>query len=421
MRRRALLRCALPLASGLALAACGKAVRVAVGADAHALAAIAANRIRPASPAPSVPAAPRVPASSTDSPAPGGPAASPASPTPAAPTPARPAAAAPAPDLVPFTGAVQHLMTHPLVAYPERAFHGSMAKGYDEWFITVSEFDRLLPQVYANGYILIDEHRMFTESTTAAGQTVLTPRTLMVPKGKKPLILSVDDICYYDYMRDNGNVFRLVLDDGGDIATYSVDLAGHEVTSRDNEIVPIVDQFVEAHPDFSLDGAKGLLCLTGYQGILGYRTEDTASPQYPDQQAKALDIVARLKETGWRFGCHGWGHLNAATISYAALVADTQRWLAQVAPLTGPTDVYIYPFGADVYPGDPKFAYLLSQGFRVFYGIGPGPYLRMTSQWMAMDRVQMDGITLESQPKVLAPFFDAATVIDRQARGLPAG
>lgn len=41
-----------------------------------------------------------------------------------------------------------------------------------------------------------------------------------------------------------------------------------------------------------------------------------------------------------------------------------------------------------------------------------------TDQWMAMDRVPMDGITLETEPKVLAPFFDAGTGLDRKARGL---
>lgn len=386
MQRRAVLRAALSVAPAVLLSACAGLSRPVESPRAEAAATPAT--IPPPTAAPAMPA--KVPA---------------------------PPPHAAAVDLVPFTGDVQHIMFHPLVAYPERAFHGSDAKGYDEWFITVGEFDKLLPQVYANGYILIDPHLMFSQ-TTVNGQTVIAKRDLLLPAGKKPLILSIDDMNYYDYMRQGGNVDRLVLDGGGNIATSSVDAQGKTVISRDNEIVPLVDTFVAAHPDFSFQGAKGLIALTGYQGILGYRTNNTTAADYASSRAQAQAVVGRLKATGWRFACHGWGHLDAATISYATLVADTGRWEAQVAPLVGPTDVYVYPFGAGLDPDDAKFKYLLGRGFRVFYGIGPIPFLRMTDQWMAMDRVQVDGISLETEQKMLAPFFDAHTVLDRAARGL---
>lgn len=40
-------------------------------------------------------------------------------------------------------------------------------------------------------------------------------------------------------------------------------------------MVPLIDRFVEKHPDFSYRGAKGILALTGYNGILGYRTDES--------------------------------------------------------------------------------------------------------------------------------------------------
>jgi hypothetical protein len=46
----------------------------------------------------------------------------------------------------------------------------------------------------------------------------------MLPKGKKPIILSVDDVNYYAYMKRDGQVFKLILDDTGNVATYSVTL-----------------------------------------------------------------------------------------------------------------------------------------------------------------------------------------------------
>ena len=48
------------------------------------------------------------------------------------------------------------------------------------------------------------------------------------------------------------------------------------------DLVPILDRFVEEHPDFSYRGAKAILALTGYNGVLGYRTDETYDPASPN-------------------------------------------------------------------------------------------------------------------------------------------
>ena len=40
--------------------------------------------------------------------------------------------------------------------------------------------------------------------------------------------------------------------------------------------MPIVDDFVREHPDFSYRGDKGTIALTGYNGVLGYRSSYAA-------------------------------------------------------------------------------------------------------------------------------------------------
>ena len=45
------------------------------------------------------------------------------------------------------------------------------------------------------------------------------------------------------------------------------------VSVGDYDLVPLLDAFVEAHPDFSYHGRKGVLAMTGYEGVLGYRTD----------------------------------------------------------------------------------------------------------------------------------------------------
>ncbi|HLN60681.1 MAG TPA: polysaccharide deacetylase family protein [Symbiobacteriaceae bacterium] len=305
------------------------------------------------------------------------------------------------PERVVYAGPVEHIFFHPLVAFPELAFDGDgLAQGYNDWFVTVPEFRQIMEQLYANGYMLVDI------------QAAVTPGKLRLPPGKKPLVLSVDDINYYDYMRANGNVYKLVLDSEGRVATYAVTPAGEPILAYDNEIVPLVDAFVARHPDFSLDGAKGVLALTGYEGILGYRTNELQAPSYPLEKAEALQVVQRLKETGWSFASHSWGHQDAAKLSLGSLERDTQRWKAEVESLIGPTPVYIYPFGSGLQPEDPKFAMLQRLGFRIFCGVGPTPYLHTADGYAIMDRRHIDGMALQQQKKLIAPLFDADSVLD---------
>ena len=343
----------------------------------------------------------------TATPAPAQPAPQPP-PVPAAldPTPAGPPLPPPYEEVL-YTGPIEHLFFHPLIAYPERAFDGDfLARGYDDWFTTVPEFHRIIGDLYRNGYILIDLQDVFREAGDG-----LTRKTLRLPEGKKPLIISVDDLNYYEYMRENGNVFRLVLDDYGRIGTYSVTPAGEERIAYENEIVPILDTFVREHPDFSFHGAKGIIALTGYEGILGYRTD-----QSEQERQAARPVVQRLKETGWSFASHSWGHLDAAKLSYNSFVRDTKRWLDEVAPLIGPTSIYIYPFGSQPPPGDARIQYLLDSGLRILCTVGPSPYQPQDGPFAVMERRHIDGMALRTQGKMLAHLFDAAAALDQAAR-----
>lgn len=314
--------------------------------------------------------------------------------------------------LVAYKGPVEHIFFHPLIAYPELAFdNDSLSKGYNDWFITVNEFNKILYSLYKKDYILIDIRSIFEEKLEN-GKPVVARKEILLPKNKKPLILSIDDLNYYDYMRENGNVHKLVLDANQDIATHSVTPTGEQVIAYDNEIVPILHAFVQAHPDFSFRGAKGIIALTGYQGILGYRTHDSHAPNYENEKREALQVVKRLKETGWSFASHGYGHLDAAKVSYDHFVMDTQRWKEEVEPLIGATSVYVYPFGSKLLPGDARFEYLLASGFRVLCSVGPTPYLQATSRYIMMDRRHVDGVALRSQRSLLLDLFDAREIID---------
>lgn len=315
-------------------------------------------------------------------------------------------------NLVPYTGPVQHIFFHPLIAYPKLAFDGDFqARGFNEWFVTIPEFEKILSSLYSKGFILVNITDLYEIIKTDNKETIV-PKELKLPQGKKPMVISIDDLNYYRYMIQNGTVHKLILDKEGKIATYSKNPEGKEIIAYDNEIVPILDRFVEEHPDFSFRGAKGVIALTGYEGILGYRTDEQDSPDFEKEKAEALKVVQVLKDTGWLFASHSQGHLNVREDTYDRLVRDTQRWQKEVESLIGHTDVYIYPFGASVKPEDPKFKFLQEAGFRVFCGVGPTPYLKYTEQYILMDRRHIDGIALILQAKSMRDLFDSEEIID---------
>ncbi len=323
-------------------------------------------------------------------------------------------------DLVKYTGVVEHIFFHPLIAYPNRAFDNDyMTKGYNDYFVTVSEFNKIIESLYKKDYILIDINTMF-KMKTVNGREVLKKKTLMLPKGKKPVVISVDDINYYPYMIENGNVFKLVQDKDGSIATYSKDDKGEVVISHDNEIVPLLDKFVEEHPDFSMNGAKGLLCLTGYEGILGYRTDNLDDPKIGDIINEVKPIVERLKQTGWVFGSHSYGHINVPVVSYSKVVQDTKKWQKEVESIVGPTAIYIYPYGARVYPDDSKYKYLQSMGFDMFCAVGSSSYIKYEKDSIMQDRMHIDGIGLHYQARLYTHMFSSKKILDPVRPPFPA-
>ncbi len=333
-----------------------------------------------------------------------------------------------------YDGIVEHLFFHPVVAYPELAFDGdAQADGIDDYMVTADEYRAILQSVYDRGYVLVDIADVWSETTDENGNAKMVKNTLYLPEGKKPLILSFDDTNYYEYMLSNGFAWKLVIGEDGKIASYGKDPQGAEVVSRDLDAIPILDKFVEEHPDFSPFGAKGCLSLTGYEGILGYRTQtDTKSWTEAQEQNRQKEreavkpIIAELKRTGWTFGSHTWGHIRLGTMSLETIQADTKRWFDEVGSLVGPTTILFYPHGErpdgdDWQKTGPVFQYLQSQGFRVFcsVGINSFSYIKKDICAVICDRLHPDGTTLRGSDKVIgwySQFYDARDIIDLDVR-----
>ncbi len=313
---------------------------------------------------------------------------------------------------VPYEQPVRHIFFHSLIVDTSLAFDGDyMENGYNYWMTTVDEFKAMLEELYANQYILIDIHDLCREETDENGKTKLVANAPLVPEGKIPLVLSVDDVNYYEYMEEDGFARKLLLDENGDVKNLYIDENGNE-SIGDFDVVPILDAFVKEHPDFSLRGNKGIIALTGYEGTMGYDTHLSDSPTLEADKTAAKEVADRMKETGWQFAVHGYGHKHTAKISYQKLVSDTTRWKEEVGSLVGETDIYIYPYGEEVdYPSD-KATYLKNEGFRFFCGVWTKPFVSVKNTYVRQTRCNLDGFNMITRPNSLADLFDVSKVLD---------
>lgn len=318
--------------------------------------------------------------------------------------------------LVEYKGTIEHIFFHPLISDINTAFKSGDRRTYDfdDWFITVNEFNKVLQSLYDKNYVLVSINDVYEEYDNN-GQKRMRRKKLLIEEGKKPLILSVDDLSY-----NTGNKGalsdKLILTDSGEFATLTMK-NNQEIISQDNEIIPILETFIKNHPDFSNKGAKGTLALTGYEGILGYRTHRESKNRQSEVEA-VKPVIKKLKENGWTFASHSYGHNNVQKQTLEKFKDDTSKWENEVKPLVGDTNIYIYPHGWELNTSDTKLQYLQERGFRIFYSVGPDSYEMISNKTSAVlgDRMAIDGITLRKRRDNFMKFYDANNIIDLESR-----
>lgn len=320
----------------------------------------------------------------------------------------------PEPKFVEYDGAIHHIFFHCLIAFPEIAYSGSVKGLLDTDCVTVNEFKRCLEQLYKNNYVLIDINSTYG-IVEENGKQVVKDKKLMLPEGKKPLVMSIDDMVYDPKKRGWGMVDKIMLDEKGNFATYTKHKNGEEVISYDNEVIPVLEKFVEEHPDFSHNGAKATLAVTGWVGVLGYRIDRLSSDRQSEIDT-VKPIIAKLKEKGWNFASHGYGHRHSRKISYNLFADDTKKWKNEIESVIGPTQIYVYPYGERLSADDPKYKLLLDYGFKVMCGVSDGPLWKDYGHSVLMMRQCIDGYSLRNYQKKLEPLFNASEVFEAEVR-----
>jgi len=331
----------------------------------------------------------------------------------------------PSPPMVYYEGNLLNIFFHGTIAWPEIGFTGSMKDFFLEWYVTSDEYIRILQELYALNYVLVDINEFYNVDIVD-GKKKVTANKFLVPEGKKPMVLSIDDLSYYEIVRNNGSVHKLVIDEKGDIAAWTPNATGGEI-SYDKDIVTITEAFIKQHPDFSVRGAKGIIALTGYEGLLGYQTHtgytgaggrptNINDPYFKKEVEDSLPVIQKLKDLGWRFASHSWGHLNLPNVPMSWFTNDNNRWDREVKPLLGETDLYIYPFGAGLESQEDKHKILREKNFNLFFGVGAGFSYSERGDYIYLDRRNIDGFYFRTFKNRESRLFDIEKVIDKRYR-----
>lgn len=340
---------------------------------------------------------------------------------------------------------ITHIFFHSLIVDPERAFDNDEDQdGYNMYMTTVDEFNAMLEAMYQKGYVLISPYDMAYEVTDATG-THFTYGQIRLPAGKIPFIMSQDDLNYYSYMvgtgsginetpvfaDSNGDGFahKIVIGDDG-FPTCEYRAADGTITTGDYDLVPALETFIQAHPDFSYHGARAILGMTGYEGVFGYRTKPSyekamGSEAYAAEVQAAKEVAQCLRDHGWILASHSYGHPAYGNIDADRVARDSDKWEDTVQSIIGETDVLLYPHGSDIAGiekysfSNQKFKALYEDGYRYFYNVdGQAYWNQLGDNYFRGGRRNLDGYRMYHNPKKLSDLFDVDQVFDK-ARPTP--
>ena len=339
----------------------------------------------------------------------------------------------------PDMGQITHIFFHSLIVDTDLAFDGDEDEnGYHCYMNTCDEFWKILESMYERGYVLVTPYQVAYEVESPDGN-FFTYGEIRLPEGKKPFIMSQDDVNYYSYMVGTGSgmnetpvfadtngdgfAYRIVIGDDGYPTCEYMDKNGN-ITTGDYDLVPLLEKFIQQHPDFAYHGARAVLGMTGYEGVFGYRTKPSyeaalGSERYQQEVAAAKEVAQCLRDHGWILASHSYGHPSYGNIKAENVEIDSDKWESTVESIIGEVDIILYPNGSDIngagsYKFDnAKFKALYEDGYRYFFNVDSNVYWsQLGTNYYRGGRRNPDGYRMYHQPDKLSDLFDVAEVYD---------
>jgi len=327
-------------------------------------------------------------------------------------------------NLVLFSGDIKHISFRSLILFPDVLFPDPDSPGgdFNEGFIFQSEFLRLLPQLYENGYVLYNINDIFSKDENG----VMVKNDIYLPPEKKPLIISlIDPSLQFDlrFPGDSSNetqsivtgfANRVVFDEDNYLVTEVITPDGETIYTFDGDVHVALDAFVQENPGFSFRGHKGIIAVTGFSGLFGY---DLPYLNNEETRSTIIKICDSFKENGWLFASFSYTHNRTGFWGPESTLNnirwDTERWLSEIGPVVGLTNLFVAPFGF-LLRGE-SLQVILENGFDIYFTNDFNQAVSMQSSHIVMGRFEIGGYALIRQSDILdRDFFDVDYVKDAQ-------
>jgi len=321
-----------------------------------------------------------------------------------------------------------HVLIHDMAkAKTSEQYGGS----YNKNFVTTSEFTKILENLYRNGYVLVDFESFVGAKTDINGNAQFEAVPIYLPADKKPVMITETMVNYFDYMIDlnnddapdySGFAHKLVLDGNGNIKAEYVD--GNGQTNVGNyDLVPILEDFIKSHPDFSYRGARAILAVTGHEGVFGYRINSAVVANkgndfWENEVAGAKEITNALREKGYTIACYTYKNDAYAGWSVAQISADLTSWQTQIASIIGNVDTFVFAKMSNItdYNGA-AFQTMYQSGFRYFISNADAPMTQVNPTYIRQNRLMVTGETMQHYSSRFTGLFDCAAILEVNIRG----
>lgn len=315
-------------------------------------------------------------------------------------------------NLYEYEGDIPHFCFTNLIVDPSRALDWDEYDSvYRENMITLTEFEKILQTLYDSGYILIDLHDLAEE--TENGRTVVMKQTNpKIPKGKKPMILSIDNLSYGSVRNGDGVATALAIDQNGRVGAKYTDAEGHDRIGA-YDVIPVLDAFIEEHPDFSYLGARGIISVSGEDGVFGYDLENSNEEVRKKNQQTVQEIAQVLREEGWTFASTGYSYQFLSAMTYDQLSEDLTKWQDVTGKWIGACDTLLYPYGAEVDYSSEKGVLLPNKGFRYLIGLwADGDHVEVQENYLRQTRRTITGLLLTTSPNSVSTYINVSEILD---------
>ncbi len=329
---------------------------------------------------------------------------------------------------------VPNLSFHCLIADPARAFiDKDFGKAYNTNYVTIDEFSKILDQLYANNYVLVDFDSFIVETVGEDGKISYSTQAIYLPEGKKPIMLTETLVNYELFTVDSdgdleadkggdGFASKLVVRDGEIVNEY-IDADGNVLYGA-YDFVPILEAFIKEHPDFCYQGARAVLAVSGEDGVFGYRTmlsvKEKKGEDYYNQQVEGAKAIAQaLRDRGYTIACYTYANVGYGAISATKIQVDLDNWKKEVTPVLGEVPILVYAKASDIsadgnYEGGNKYNVLKSEGFRYFISSANVPYCEVTVNYVRQSRIMVTGQQMTTYPQTFDKYFTVKDVLNDQ-------